>query len=217
MRGTSMRFSREQDEFGRAIAFMDATYAVALTLLVTSLDIDDRALSFKSISAMYDAVGAQFFTFLISFAVIAGYWLLHYRMVADLVAIDGRTIVANLCLIAAIVLLPFSTSSVGDPGVAHLPLPTVVMAINIAVVSLLHMLVWILAVRDGLRDHPPSARERFDAVFGGVATAAVFLASVPIAYLTSPEIARVFWLSLVVVNVAGPRVGARVRRSTNEP
>jgi uncharacterized membrane protein len=109
-----------------------------LTLLVTSLDIDNRASSFMNLSALADAVGPQFITFLISFAVIAYYWLRHNRMVANFVAIDVPNIVANLCLIAAVVLLPFSTSSVGDPGVADLPLPTVLMAINVALVSMLY-------------------------------------------------------------------------------
>jgi uncharacterized membrane protein len=38
-----MRYSRDESEFDRAVAFIDAAFALALTLLVTSLDIDDRA------------------------------------------------------------------------------------------------------------------------------------------------------------------------------
>ena len=42
-------------------------------------------------------------------------------MVASFAAIDTPTNVANRCLIGGIVLLPFTTASVGDPGVADLP------------------------------------------------------------------------------------------------
>jgi hypothetical protein len=35
------RYQRDDQEFGRAIGFFDATYALALTLLVTTLDITD--------------------------------------------------------------------------------------------------------------------------------------------------------------------------------
>lgn len=38
-----MRYSREQAEFDRAIGFMDATFALALTLLVTTLEVDRAA------------------------------------------------------------------------------------------------------------------------------------------------------------------------------
>ena len=99
-----MRYSRDESEFDRAVAFIDAAFALALTLLVTSLDIDDRPSAFGSLSSLGDAVGPQFVTFLIAFAVIASYWLQHHRMVARFVAIDVRTIVANLCLVAGIVL-----------------------------------------------------------------------------------------------------------------
>jgi uncharacterized membrane protein len=138
-----VRYSREQSEFDRAIAFVDATFALALTLLITTLDVDDKPSSFTSVSALADAVGPQFLAFLIAFAVIAGYWLMSHRMVASFVAIDYPTIVVNLCMVAAVVVLPFSTASVGDPDVADLALPTVLMAVNVAAVSSLHTLVWV--------------------------------------------------------------------------
>ena len=116
------RYSRDVAEFDRAIAFIDGTFAVALTLLITTLDVGDRRSAFASLSALADALGPQFIAFLIAFAVIAGYWLLHHRMVASFVALDTRTIVVNLFLVAAVVLLPFSTDSVGDPGVENLVL-----------------------------------------------------------------------------------------------
>jgi uncharacterized membrane protein len=210
-----MRYSRDESEFDRAIGFVDATFALALTLLVTTLDIDNPASSFRSVSALADAVGPQFITFLIAFAVIGGYWLMHHRMVASFVAIDIPTIVANLCLIAGIVLLPFSTASIGDPGVADLPLPTVLMAINVAAVSTLHTVVWVIACRAGLLDHTPTSGEWRERVIDGLTPAAVFLASVPVAYLVSADVARLSWLSLLVVNPFSA-LTARRRRLRDE-
>ena len=37
------RYTREESEFDRALAFVDATFAFAMTLLVTTLDISDPA------------------------------------------------------------------------------------------------------------------------------------------------------------------------------
>lgn len=48
-------------------------------------------------------------------------------------------------------------------------------------------------------------------VAGGLAAAVVFLASVPIAYLAAPDIARAFWLSLVLVTPAAPVLATRIR------
>jgi uncharacterized membrane protein len=211
-----MRYSREQSEFDRAIAFIDATFALALTLLITTLDIDNRSKAFKSLSALYAAVGPQFLAFLIAFAVIAGYWFAHHRMIARFVAIDNRTLVTNIFLIAAVVLLPFTTSSVGDPSVADLPLPTALMSVDVAAVSVLFTLVWLMARRGGLLDDEPSTEQRFQRVANGLAPATVFLASIPIAYLAAPDLARLFWLSLFVVNPAIGMLASRVSRPRNE-
>jgi uncharacterized membrane protein len=211
-----VRYSRDASEFDRAIAFIDATFAVALTLLITTLDVDDPTSSFASLSALGDAIGAQLLAFAIAFAVIAAYWLGHHRMVAMWVGIDRPTIVTNLFLIAAIVLLPFTTRSVGDPGVAELPLPTVLMAVNIAAVSALYTLVWVVASRGGLLDHTASSGEWRERVVDGLAPVAVFVASVPIAYLVSPDAARFSWLALVVVNPAVGALMARSRRRRGE-
>ena len=200
-----MRYSRDKAEFDRAIAFIDGTFPVALTLLITTLDVGHAPSAFKSWSALASALGAQFVSFLIAFAVIAGYWLKHHRMVAGFVAFDTPTILANLCLIAGIVLLPFSTSAVGDPGGAGLALPTVLMAINVALVSVLYTVVWAFAARGGLLAPEPTSAEWRATVIDGLTPAAVFLASVPLAYLVSPAVARLSWLSLFVVN---PLVGA---------
>jgi uncharacterized membrane protein len=207
-----MRYSRDASEFDRALAFIDATFAVALTLLVTSLEIDDKSSSFRSLSALADAVAPQFIAFIVAFVVIAGYWLMNHRMVARFVALDTRTIVASLCLVAAIVLLPFSTAAVGDANVADLPLPTVLMAVNIAAVSALHTLVWVVACRGTLLDHTPTSGEWRERVVDGFVPAAVFLVSVPIAYLASPGIARLSWLSLLAINPAVGALMARTRR-----
>jgi uncharacterized membrane protein len=207
-----MRYTRGESEYDRAIAFIDATFALAMTLLVTSLEIDDRASAFRSLSSLGEAVGPQFITFLIAFAVIASYWLQHHRMVASFVAIDVRTIVANLCLIAGIILLPFSTAAVGDPPVEDLPLPTAVMAVNVAAVSVLYTVVWIVAAGRGLIDPPPDADGRLETMIGGLAPAVVFLASIPVAYLIAPGIAQLFWVALLVVNPVVPRLTARMRR-----
>jgi uncharacterized membrane protein len=210
---TPPRYSRDKSEFDRAIAFIDATFAVALTLLITGLDVRDASSAFRSPSALADAVGAQFISFVIAFTVIAGYWLMHHRMVASFVALDTPNIVANLCLLATIVLLPFSTASVGDPSTAQLPLATALMAVNMAAVSTLYTVVWIMGSRRRLLDQTPTAGEWRQHVVAGFAPAAVFLASIPIAYLVSPDVARLAWLALVVVNPVVARLAAPSSRT----
>ena len=215
MRASSSRYSREQGEFDRAIGFVDATFALALTLLVTTLDISHPRVAFSSIGSLNDAVGQQLIAFAIAFAVIASYWLQHHRLIASFAAIDYTTTVVNLFLIAAIVLLPFSTQAVGDPGVKDLPLPTVIMAVNVAAASTLYTLVYVVAVRRNLLRSAPSRGEVSYFVVNALAAAAVFAASVPIAYLISPGAAKITWISLFPIGWLLGRYTARWRRTTD--
>jgi uncharacterized membrane protein len=213
--GTSPRYSRDQGEFDRAIGFVDATYALALTLLVTTLDVDHPRVAFSSLGALEDAVGGQFVAFAIAFAVIASYWLEHHRMIASFAAIDYTAIVVNLFLIAAIVLLPFSTQAVGDSGVEDLALPTVIMAVNVVAASVLHTLVYVVAVRDNLLSTVPSAGEVRWFVVNALAAAVVFAASVPVAYVISPTWARITWIGLVPIGWLLRGYTASWRRTTD--
>jgi uncharacterized membrane protein len=207
----SVRYAREDPEFGRAIGFVDATFALALTLLVTTLEVDDPASAWNSWGSFSDVLGGQLLAFAISFAVVAGYWLAHHRLLAAFAAIDVPTIAVNLLLIASIVLLPFATSSVGDPAVEDEPLPTVVLAIDVAAASVLHTLVYVVAYRRGLLLVRPTPRERSGQVLIGLVPAVVFLASIPVAYLASPQAAWLSWLSLLVLR---PLARYGVARST---
>jgi uncharacterized membrane protein len=213
--GASPRYARDQGEFDRAIGFVDATFALALTLLVTTLDVDDPRVAFSSLGALDDAVGAQFVAFAIAFAVIASYWLEHHRLTASFAAIDYPVVVVNLFLIAAIVLLPFSTSAVGDRGVEDLPLPTVIMAVNVVAASVLHTLVYVVAVRRNLLSAAPSPGEVWWFVVNALAGAVVFAASVPVAYLISPTAAKITWIGLVPIGWLLSRYTARWRRTTD--
>ena len=195
----AVRYSRHESEFDRAITFLDATFALALTLLVTTLNVDDPSSAWKSLSAFNDQAGPQLIAFGIAFAVIANYWLVHHRMVADFAYIDPPVIVANLFLIAAIVVLPFSTEAVGDPATDGLALPVVWMAVNVAVASAMSTLVYWLAYKRDLLRAPPSRLELRGHLVGGLVPAVVFLVSVPIAILISPLAAQLSWASLLVL------------------
>jgi uncharacterized membrane protein len=213
LRSASPRYSRDQGEFDRALGFVDATFGLALTLLVTSVDVDHPRVAFSNLGALNDAVGPQFVAFAIAFAVIASYWLQHHRLIASFATIDYTAIVVNLFLVAAIVLLPFSTQAVGDPGVEDLPLPTVVMAVNVVAASLLYTLVYVVAVRRNLLSTVPSRGEVSYFVVNALAAAAVFAASVPVAYLISPTAARITWIGLLPIGWLLSRYTARWRQT----
>ena len=207
-----MRYSREESEFDRAIGFFDATFALALTLLVTTLDVSGESSVWESLGSLDDEVGSQFIAFAIAFALIANYWLVHHRLIASFDALDTPVIVANLFLIAAIVLLPFSTEAVGDPEIDDLALPTAVFALDVAAASMmLTIIYWLAWKRDLFRSRPSRAELRANLI-ASVAPAVIFVVSIPIAYLASATAAKLSWLSLIILN----RLSSPRRRSKAE-
>jgi uncharacterized membrane protein len=127
-------------------------------------------------------------------------------MVSSFAEIDQPMIVANLWLIAAIVLLPFSTEAVGDPAINDLALPTALFAVNVAAASILSTGIYWLAWKRNLFRSRPSPAELRQYLIAGLVPAVVFLGSIPIAYLASPLAAKLFWLSLLVLK---PLTGRR--------
>jgi uncharacterized membrane protein len=188
-----VRYSREESEFDRAIGFFDATFALALTLLVTTLDVSGDRSVWESLGSLDDEVGSQFIAFAIAFALIANYWLVHHRLIASFDALD--------------------TPVVGDPEIDDLALPTAVFALDVAAASMmLTIIYWLAWKRDLFRSRPSRPELRANLIASAV-PAVVFIASIPIAYVASPTAAKLSWLSLLILN----RIGGARRRSKAEP
>jgi uncharacterized membrane protein len=200
------RFARGTPEFDRALAFFDGTYAVALTLLVTTLDSTNTPGAWADLAALWAAIGNQLVAFFLAFAIVAFYWRSNHAFVARLHHLSGRLITVNLMLLAFVVLLPFSTDALGEH---QEPLATAVFAGNVAVISATEAVMSLLAWRNGLASRPPSPRGRRLELVPQLVPPAIFLASIPVAYLVSSSAARLSWLALVVLN---PAVGILVRR-----
>ncbi len=200
------RFARGTPEFDRALAFFDGTYAVALTLLVTTLDRSDVPGAWADPAALWAAIGTELAAFFLAFAVVAFYWRANHGFVGRLQQLSGRLITVNLVMLAFVVLLPFSTDALGEH---HQPLATAVFAGNVAVISSTEAVMSLLAWRDGLMSAPPSPRRLRLELVAQLVPPAVFLASIPVAYLASSAAARLSWLVLVVLN---PMVDVLVAR-----
>jgi len=99
----------------RLILFTDAVVAIALTLLVLPLVevVTESRTEGLSASEVVTEHRAQIFTFLLSFVVIANFWLGHHRVFEHVRAYTPGMIRLNLLWLLVIVVLPFPTEIVG--------------------------------------------------------------------------------------------------------
>jgi uncharacterized membrane protein len=132
----------------RVIFFTDAVFAIVMTLMILDL----RPPTFTSVVGNDDAIQkmvGHFFALIMSFAVIAVFWVAHLATTRRLRHFDWLTVVANLVFMFPVCLIPFATAWWGRDLNAPFPWG---MYCGIMVASSLGNLALVLAVtRDGGR------------------------------------------------------------------
>lgn len=104
-------------ELERVVFFSDAVYAIAITLLAIELKVPE--LPFEDTAELYRALLSEwprFLAFAFSFWIIAIYWVAHHRYFRFIKRYDERLIALNLLMLFFIVLIPFTTSVLGEYG-----------------------------------------------------------------------------------------------------
>ena len=188
-------YPRGSTEFDRALAFTDAIFGFSITLLIASVDVppDDAWKSVHSLLA--SGLGSQLTAFGISFVVVAAFWRTNHRAIASFRALDPITLRVSIVLVGLVVFIPFTTRAIST---STLPLATALYAVNIALV----VLTSAALVAIGRARHLTADTDTplLDEIGRELATAAVFLASIPVAYLVDPNTAMLSWLSLLVID-----------------
>jgi uncharacterized membrane protein len=120
-------------EVERTIYFSDAVIAIAITLLALDLKLPQDLASGDLVRHLL-GLWPRLYTFLISFWVIAAYWMAHHRIFNYIRAYDGGLLRINFLFLMWIVLMPFSSSLIG--GYGDLQLPFVIYVVHLMLASL---------------------------------------------------------------------------------
>ncbi|MFI5704636.1 TMEM175 family protein [Streptomyces xanthochromogenes] len=178
----------------RLIALSDGIYAIAMTLLVINVAIPahlDDAAFHKALAEALPKVGA----FALSFALLAGLWRDHRRILTALptetVAVT-RLVLLGLGLVA---LLPFPTALLAQ--YASQPETVALYAGALAAIHAVHAILLLLTQRQ-VHPSPAStaavARHRFTVQLG--ASVLILGLSIPLAFINTAA-AMWFWLTLI--------------------
>lgn len=129
----------------RFITFLDAVVAIAITLMVLPLvDLLGGHLP-HDVAAVFTQNGERFFSFLLSFAVIARLWMAHHRIVEKVGDYDGPFVLANFGWALTIVFLPFATQLIAEyPATDRLAVSVYIGTITLSSIFLavVGVLVW---------------------------------------------------------------------------
>jgi uncharacterized membrane protein len=183
--------------FERTVAFSDGVFAIAITLLVLSIDVPKLGHGEKLDHAL-SSLSDNLVSYFIGFAVIGLFWVGHHYFFGSLRGFDGRLLWLNLLYLSFIGLLPFTTALLGDYG--NDPTALTAYAINVGLAGLADALMMGVAVRGKLLEPAMQASGR-EMIARNLIPPAVFFASIPLAY-TDTDLAKYSWLLIAVI----PRV-----------
>jgi uncharacterized membrane protein len=189
--------SNSTRELERLIFFSDAVFAIVITILV--LDIKVPTISPGAVSqelpAQLVALEPKFFSYVLSFLVVAVYWQAHHRVFRPIISYDRTLPWMNFLFLLAVSFL-FPTSLLGE--YAQEQISVGLYAADTAIASLMLVAISWYATRGNrlVSSDVVDAQERLQRM-QGLGVSVVFLLSIGISFY-SPRVAMYTWLLLLV-------------------
>jgi len=202
----------------RLLALTDGVVAIALTLLVLQLQVPARDTidNARSASELWKALGVdggELTSYLVSFVVIAQFWLVHHRILRTMRGHSEGLAWRNFAFLLTLTLMPFTSELMGR--YSDNPLAITLFGINLVAISLTTQWIYIFAAgHDLLSDARRSQYEERVGQVRAVLTVAVTSLALVVAW-TDTGAARYVWLLFLVVPVIGSRIAARIETKQN--
>jgi uncharacterized membrane protein len=182
----------------RVVFFSDAVFAIAITLLAIDVRLPPLA-PHQTNQTLLDALAGlrpAIFAFLLSFAVIAAFWIGHYRTFRVITHVDGRLIVINLLFLLCIAAVPFPTSVQAQQG--DLAVSAILYASLGVLTGLASTVLWWYAVHARLVATSVTPRIGRYITYRALVPPIMFAISIPLA-LVSPTLVWAWWIAIFPV------------------
>lgn len=183
------------------ISFSDAVFAFAITLMALSIDIPDLplGLSQSQLSDRLYNLYPQFEDYIISFAVIAVFWVSYHRVFNHIEGSHISMVYLNMLFLLLMTLLSLTTSIVTN--YSSYQIPFIIYCIVVIMASSLLVLIWWYATKDHrLVDknmHPLFIKGIF---FVLLSIPLIFGISIVISFIDL-DVAQYFWLAIIPFNI----------------
>lgn len=197
-----LRLIAEGSALERTIAFSDAVFAIAMTILVLELHVPE--VEPAELPAAVLGLLPEYLTFALSFVVVGVVWLSHHRKFAVITRYDQMLLRLNLLLLLLVASLALPTAVLGEYG--DQPFAAALYAGSIALTGFLLSGIWVYAWRRGFVDNRLDSGVFRYALTQSLTVPAVFLLSIPVAYLAGPLAAELSWAAAIPASFLIPRL-----------
>ena len=191
--------SGDQPSVDRLLALSDGVVAIAITLLVLQLNVPSPATlhhpnSASELAAQLGHGTDRLVSYVISFYVIAQFWLVHHRVFGRITGQQEGLAWWNFAFLFTITIMPFSSDLLGEFSAN--PLAVSIFAANLLLAVVATELTVIYGRRRDLVT-AETAQETRAARYRVAASVLVIVLSIGIAWV-NPDAAKYFWLLLAV-------------------
>jgi uncharacterized membrane protein len=196
-------------EADRVLAFSDAIFAIAITLLTLNVQVPSglHGADFtRALHRVLPALGA----YVLSFVILGQLWLAHHRIFGVIARVDYAVLVRNLVFLGLIAIMPFPVRLLSD--YTRQPIAVAIYAVAFIAAMQLQRLIWLDVTRPEHRELlrepvPEEVRTGFGRVLLGLLV--VFGAAVPVG-MFAPRYATLVWAVIIPLRLV-------VGRLTNWP
>ncbi len=201
----------------RLLALTDGVVAIALTLLVLQLQVpvtDALKHHPESARVLWDALdvdAAEMSSYLVSFLVIAQFWMVHHRVLRGMKGHSEGLAWRNFGFLLALTLMPFTSDLIGRYG--SNPVAITLFGLNLVAISLSTQWIYLYAAHHNLVvDAARSAEDERTARVRVVLVISIVSLSIVLAW-TVPTLAKFTWLLFLLVPPTAIRMSRALKGS----
>jgi uncharacterized membrane protein len=204
-RGQRRALWGEPQETDRVLAFSDAIFAIAITLMTFNIGVrpglhgDDF---YRALHQLLPALGA----YALSFVILAQLWLAHHRIFGVIARVDYPVLTRNLQFLGLIAIMPFPVRLLSD--YTDRPLAVAIYAVTFIAAMELQRVIWLDVTRPE-RQHllrepvPDGIRTGFSRSLRAMLL--VFGAAIPVG-MFSPRFALLVWAVMIPTRFVVARI-----------
>jgi uncharacterized membrane protein len=155
---------RASNEFARVVNLSDAVFAIAMTLLVLTVDVPDVAS--RDLAAALIADLPQLGAYALAFVLVASQWYAHRKLFQRLAFTEVGLTLINLAFLGLVALVPFPTSVLGSYPLATAAVIAFLATFGLLGVTYLALIVRAQAMHAWQQPLPDSAYRRIRLAVG---------------------------------------------------
>ncbi len=182
----------------RVIGFSDAVFAFAATLLVLKIDLpplSSEQLSSARLTTELFNLWPSYFANIISFLIIAYYWLTHHAIFSLIRKMNSAVIWLNIIFLIFLSFLPFPVDLFGS--YSNSDIIVAFYCFSLSLTGLMLASIWFYALTKKLTNQNLTSKEINYYSLRFLLTPAVFALSVPVSFI-DPMLSKLCWVFVIL-------------------